>query len=96
MTYELVNDQCNYAFANVEALRKYLRIVYRHPHLTDRTGGYVWSDLEIDEATENCRLVYVWPDREASLERNAPPAGIVRRVRKTVRDNPTSEKSRPQ
>jgi hypothetical protein len=81
MTYELIGV-CGrrYYFGNVEALRTYLRLTYAQPHLTDRTGGYVWSAPEIETATEYGRLVYVWPTRAASENRHDPPAGIVRRM----------------
>jgi hypothetical protein len=84
MTYELISV-CGrrYYFGNVEALRTYLCLTYDQPHLTDRTGGYVWSDPEIETATEYGRLVYVWPNRAASEDRREPPVGLVRRTVKT-------------
>ena len=93
MTYELIGV-CGrrYYFGNVEALRTYLRLTYPQPHLTDRTGGYVWSDPEIETATEYGRLVYVWPTRAASEDRREPPVGLVRR-RSTAEDH-TSEAKR--
>ena len=97
MTYELIGicGRCYY-FGNVEALRTYLRLTYPQPHLTDRTGGYVWSAPEIETATEYGRLVYVWPTRAASEDRHESPVGIVRRVRRAAHSVRTSEDDRPQ
>jgi hypothetical protein len=91
MTYEFISvcGRCYY-FGNVEALRTYLRLTYDQPHLTDRTGGYVWSGPEIETATEYGRLVYVWPTRAASENRHDPPVGLVRR-RPTAEDHTSGE-----
>ena len=81
--YELVLAcGCRYYFDDVETLRLFLRLEYGQPHMIDRTGGYVWSGLEIKTATKSGRLVLVWPTREAFEVRHESPVGIVRRARK--------------
>ena len=90
-TYEFVSvSGQHYYFTSVKALHKCLRYTYRNPHLTDRAGGYVWSEPEIKTATEGLRLVYVWLDREIYEDGVVSPVGIVRRARKTAAEYGTA------
>jgi hypothetical protein len=95
--YELVFCcGCRYYFEDAETLCLFLSLEYYQPYMLDKKGGYVWSGPEIETATKCGKLVLVWPDREAWEVRRESPVGVVRRVRKIVLDDPTSEDSRPQ